>query len=210
MVGDVTRHSILTGAAAVGTIGWNGRAGADDTLQRATAISSQSRGSTSMTPYIGKPTSRVDGIARVTGLAKYAGEFNVPGLAHAYVVGSTIPKGGIKRLDTSEALRVGGVLDVLTHENRPHMADTDQAYKDDVAPEGSPYRPLYDGKIMFDGQPIALVVAETWEIARFAASLVRVEYDKEAHVTDVFRQRDAAVPVKASTNPMEAMFAPPK
>ena len=210
MVGDVTRRSILAGAAAVGTIGWNGRARADDTLQRATAISSQSRGSTSMTPYIGKPTSRVDGIAKVTGLAKYAGEFTVPGLAHAYVVGSTIPKGSIKRLDTSEALRVAGVLDVLTHENRPHMADTDQAYKDDVAPEGSPYRPLYDGKIMFDGQPIALVVAETWETARFAASLVRVEYDKEAHVTDIFRERDAAVPTKTPANPMEAMFAPPK
>ena len=90
------------------------------------------------------------------------------------------------------------------------MPDNDQAYKDDVAPDGSPYRPLYDGKIMFNGQPIALVVAETLEIARFAASQVRVEYETQAHVTDVYRQRDAAVPGKAPTNPMEAMFAPPK
>ena len=78
-----------------------------------------------------------------------------------------------------------------------------------MAPDGSPFRPLYDDKIMFNGQPIALVVAETSEIARFAASLVRVEYESEAHVTDVFRQRDAAVPVKA-TSPEGAMFAPPK
>ena len=55
------------------------------------------------------------------------------------------------------------------------MADNDKAYKDDVAPaSGSPFRPLYDDKIMFNGQPIALVIAETSEIARFAASLVQV------------------------------------
>ena len=46
-------------------------------------------------------------------------------------------------------------------------------------------RPLYDDKIMFNGQPIALVLAEDWETARFAASLVRVEYEEEAHVTDL-------------------------
>jgi xanthine dehydrogenase YagR molybdenum-binding subunit len=104
---------------------------------------------------------------------------------------------------------VEGVVTVLTHENRPRMAGRDQDYKDDVAPDGSPFRPLYDDKIRFNRQPIALVVAETSEIARFAASLVRVEYDSEAYVTDVFRQRDAAIPVKA-TSPEGAMFAPPK
>ena len=46
-------------------------------------------------------------------------------------------------------------------------------------PGGSPFRPLYDDKIMFSGQPVALVVAEDWETARFAASLVRVEYEAE-------------------------------
>ena len=90
------------------------------------------------------------------------------------------------------------------------MADNDQAYKDDVAPEGSPFRPLYDDKIKFNGQPIALVVAERSEIARFAASLVHVEYDEETHVTDLHRRRDAATPVKPPKDPMEAMFAPPK
>jgi xanthine dehydrogenase YagR molybdenum-binding subunit len=102
------------------------------------------------------------------------------------------------------------VLTVLTHENRPAMADNDQAYKDDVAPDGSPYRPLYDSKIMFNGQPIALVVAETLEIARFAASLVRVEYEKAPHVTDVYRLRDAASAVKDPTSQVEALFTPPK
>ena len=72
--------------------------------------------------YIGTPTSRVDGRAKVTGAAKYAAEFNAPGLAHGSVVTSTIAKGRIARIDASEALRVDGVIDVLTHENRPRMA----------------------------------------------------------------------------------------
>ena len=163
-----------------------------------------------MQKYIGTATSRVDGIAKVTGTAKYAAEFNVPRLAHASLVCSTIAKGRVARIETSAAMRVDGVLTVLTHENRPPLPDNDQAYKDDVAPDGSPYRPLYDGKILFDGQPVALVVAETSEIARFAASLVQVEYEKEPHTTDIFAARDTAVPVRAPTSPLEAAFAPPK
>ena len=162
-----------------------------------------------MAHYIGTPTSRVDGFAKVTGAAKYAAEFNAPDLVHGSVVTSTIANGRIARIDPRAALRVEGVLDVLTHENRPTMADNDQAYKDDVAPAGSPFRPLYDDRIMFNGQPIALVVAQTLEVARFAASLVRVEYEMDAHFTDVHRRRDAAIPVKPR-DPSEAMFAPPK
>ena len=145
-----------------------------------------------MAPYIGTSTSRVDGRAKVTGAAKYAAEFNAPDLAHASVVSSTIGKGRILRIDTSAAMRVQGVIDVLTHENRPHMADTDRGYSDDVAPDGSPFRPLYDGNVLFNGQPIAVVVAETAEIARFAASLVGVEYAQETHATDLDRERDNA------------------
>ena len=100
-----------------------------------------------MTTYIGTPTSRVDGRAKVIGAAKYAADFNVPGLVHGSVVASKIAKGRIVRIDSSEALRVDGVIDVLTHQNRPHMADTDSAYKDETAPEGSPFRPLYDDRI---------------------------------------------------------------
>src|SRR5258708_694904 len=155
-----------------------------------------------MAPYIGTPTSRVDGHAKVTGAAKYAGEFNMSGLAYGAVVASTIAKGRIARIDVNEALRVKGVLDVLTHENHPRMAATSAAYKDDVAPEkGSPFRPLHDDKILFSGQPIALVLAEEWEIARFAASLVRVEYEKQAHSTDLFARRDRAFVVETPERP---------
>jgi xanthine dehydrogenase YagR molybdenum-binding subunit len=159
-----------------------------------------------MRSYIGTQVSRIDGRAKVTGAAKYAGEFNIKGLAYGSVVTSRIAKGRITRIDASEAMRVDGVIDVLTHENRPPMPSTDAAYKDDVAPEGSPFRPLYDGRIRFSGQPIALVVAEEPEIARFAASLVRVDYREEAPVTDVSRQRDQAVALP----PNGDLFGPPK
>ena len=163
-----------------------------------------------MAPYIGSSISRVDGVAKVTGAAKYAAEFNVPGLVYGSVVTSTTAKGRIARIDRSAALRVKGVLDVLTHENRPAMADNDQAYKDDVAPAGSPFRPLYGDRIMFNGQPIALVLAETSEVARFAASLMRAEYETEAHITDVYRQLETAIPVPSPASPIEALFTPPK
>jgi xanthine dehydrogenase YagR molybdenum-binding subunit len=163
-----------------------------------------------MASYIGTPTSRIDGVAKVTGAAKYAAEFNVPKLAYGSVVTSTIAKGRITRIDAGAAMRVPGVIDVLTHENRPPMPDNDQAYKDDVAPDGSPFRPLYGDRIMFNYQPIALVVAETSEAARFAASLVKVDYRREQHVTDLHRQRAAATPVETPADPGEAMFAPPK
>jgi xanthine dehydrogenase YagR molybdenum-binding subunit len=155
-----------------------------------------------MASYIGTATSRVDGRAKVTGEAKYAGEFNLPGLVYGQVVGSTIAKGRISLVDTSEAMRVRGVIDILTHQHRPEMADSDDAYKDDTAPEkGSPYRPLYDDRILFCGQPVAVVLAEDWETARFAASLVRVEYQREAHVTDLHAQRGEAFAVEKPEKP---------
>jgi xanthine dehydrogenase YagR molybdenum-binding subunit len=155
-----------------------------------------------MTTYVGTAISRVDGRDKVTGAARYAGEHGAPDLAHGSVVTSTIAKGRIERIDTGEAMKIDGVIDILTHENRPPMADNDKAYKDDVAPEqGSPYRPLYDGEIRFNGQPVALVLAEDFETATFAASLVRVEYDEQPHITDIERQRSNAVPLDAPAKP---------
>ncbi len=155
-----------------------------------------------MTVYIGTATSRVDGRAKVTGEAKYAGEFSASDLAYGSIVESILAKGRVVRIDTSAASQVEGVLDVLTHGNRPQMASADKAWKDDVAPEdGSPFRPLYDDKVMFSGQPIALVLAEEWEIARYAASLVRVEYEKQEFATNLQKQRDQSFVVKKPDKP---------
>jgi xanthine dehydrogenase YagR molybdenum-binding subunit len=197
---DISRRGLLAGAAAVGVL-VGGRPGTGTSA----AVQNEPQVGKPMTlsfQHIGTPTSRVDGRAKVTGSAKYAGEFNVPGLAYASVVEATIPRGRIVRIDASDALRVEGVIDVLSHTNRPQMADTAQAYKDEVAPEeGSPFRPLYDDKVTFSGQPIALVLAEDWETARFATTLVRVEYEKEPHVTHLQMQRSAAFVVPKESKP---------
>lgn len=141
------------------------------------------------TDYIGQPQNRVDGRAKVTGAARYAAEYQVLDLTYGYVISSAIAKGKILGIDASAALALPGVLQVFTHENTPSFAWFDRSYRDDVAPPGSPFRPLYDEKILYSGQPIALVVAETFELARYAATLVRVEYERDAHVTDLEMQR---------------------
>jgi xanthine dehydrogenase YagR molybdenum-binding subunit len=193
-VSNISRRNVLQGAAAFGVL--RCRADARNISAQRGAIARQPsyQASKPMTSYIGTPASRVDGRAKVTGAAKYAGEFNADDLAYGSVVTSSIAKGRIAHIDTSEALGVDGVIDVLTHENRPQMAGTDAAYRDDIAPEeGSPFRPLYDERILFSGQPIALVVAEEWEIARFAASLIRVEYQQQTPITDAYGRHDAAI-----------------
>ncbi|MGO9567300.1 MAG: xanthine dehydrogenase family protein molybdopterin-binding subunit [Desulfomonilaceae bacterium] len=144
------------------------------------------------TEHIGKPTSRVDGRAKVTGAAKYAAEYNVPGLVYGVVVSSAIAKGKITRIDATDALQLPGVLQVFTHENGPQLAQSDDNYRDDIAPPGSPFRPLYNNEIKYSAQPVALVVANTFELARYAASIVRVEYEREAHATDLNEELEKA------------------
>jgi xanthine dehydrogenase YagR molybdenum-binding subunit len=193
---DVSRRNVLAGSVAIGALGTIDTAGAQP------AAAQQTPSSTRMTRHIGNPTSRVDGRLKVTGQAKYAGEFNAAGLAYGSVFTSTITKGRIAKIDSAKALAVRGVLAVLTHENRPPLPDNDKAYHDDVAPEkGSPFRPLYDANVKFNGQPIAVVFAEDWETARYAASLVAVEYVKEDHVTDIEAARDKAFVVEKPEKP---------
>lgn len=157
------------------------------------------------THYIGKPENRVDGRLKVTGEAKYAAEHNVPNLAYGYVVSSAVAKGKIAEIDTQKALNVEGVLEVFTHENRPRTAWFDHNYKDEVAPPGSPFRPLYDENILYSMQPVALIVAEDFETARYAATLVEVEYEAEPHQTDLNEKREEAYePKKRSGIPRPA------
>jgi len=133
---------------------------------------------------IGTPLSRVDGADKVTGKAKYAAEYNVAGLLHGVAVCSAIAKGRIVDIDEAAARSVPGVIDVITHLNRPKQAWLDRNWRDELSIPGDPFKALHDNKILFAGQPIALVVAETFEAARFAASLVDVGYKEEAHNID--------------------------
>lgn len=147
--------------------------------------------------HIGLPRSRVDGPKKVTGTADYAGDFPADGLTYGYVVNSSIARGTITRIDTAAAEAMPGVIKVLTHANRPRTAWLGKNYQDDVAPPGTPFRPLYDNNIAYSGQPIALVVAEDFDTARDAASLLVIEYETAAHQTDLEAMRgEAAAPKK--------------
>ena len=136
------------------------------------------------TTYIGEATSRVDGRAKVTGRAKYAGEPDIANLVYGYVVGATVARGTITAIDATEALSVPGVLTVLTHENSP-LPVSRRSYIDEAGSPGETFIPFRDNRVRFSQQPIALVLADTFERARYAASLVRVEYDQETHLTDL-------------------------
>lgn len=151
-------------------------------------------------PNVGSPRNRVDGFAKVTGGAKYAAEFVAPDLAYGYVVSSAIARGRIARIDTRAAEGIPGVVKIFTHENRPRTAWFSHSYQDEVAPPGTPFRPLYSDEISYSGQPIALVVADDFEVARYAASLIDVEYEAESHETDlrVVRAKAYVPPKKRS------------
>ncbi|WP_286787509.1 MULTISPECIES: xanthine dehydrogenase family protein molybdopterin-binding subunit [unclassified Pseudomonas] len=145
-----------------------------------------------MTAYLGKAVSRVDGPLKVTGKALYASEFGTADLCTGYVVNSSVAKGRILSIDTQAALSVPGVLDVITHENRPEVASYNESYTDMDAADGKHFRPLYNDRVLFNMQPVALVVAESFEAARYAASLIRVDYETEPHQADIYAQRGDA------------------
>ncbi|GAA4343908.1 xanthine dehydrogenase family protein molybdopterin-binding subunit [Variovorax defluvii] len=142
-----------------------------------------------MARYLGKETTRVDGVAKVTGKAKYTAEFQVPHVAYGFIVQSTVTKGRITAIDIRGAEQAAGVVRVFTHLNARRLGKK-------AAAEGPPQWswPLQSDRVFFNGQPIALVVAETYEQARHAARLVKVSYQREAHSTDLETVLDRAQP----------------
>lgn len=154
---------------------------------------------------IGMAVSRVDGRDKVTGQARYAAEHPAANLLYGVVVSGAIPRGRIRFIRTDSALAVPGVVDVITHLNRPRIRSFDIFYKDMTAPGGSPFRPLYDDKILYSGQPIALVVAESFEAARYAAKLIEADYEVDPHATSLLENRQRSY----KPGRMKAGYTPP-
>ncbi len=132
------------------------------------------------------PLDRVDGKAKVTGTATYAAEYKMQNVAFGFLVGSTIAKGRVKTIDTKKAERAPGVLAVITHFNAPKLPGY-QTGKDPSKPPtaGQPLRIFYDNEIFYYDQPIALVIADTYERVLYAARLVTAQYEKAVHQTDL-------------------------
>src|SRR5690348_10910550 len=114
---------------------------------------------------IGEAINRVDGQLKVTGGARYAAETPLQNLAYAVLVQSTIGKGRIVAIDTSAAAGAPGVIAVLTHENAPKPASG----KASANQPGEAYPLLQDDKIHYNGQHIAIIIAESFETATHAA-----------------------------------------
>ncbi|MDD5580469.1 MAG: xanthine dehydrogenase family protein molybdopterin-binding subunit [Methylobacter sp.] len=131
--------------------------------------------------YAGKPFSRVDANLKVKGEALFSADFKVENPAFAALVYSTITKGRITTIDTSEAASSSGVLAVITHENAPKIPtppvfDPTGESKGTAASD-SPV--LQDNRIYRDSQPIAIVIAATLDQAEYAGTLVKVDYETE-------------------------------
>lgn len=156
---------------------------------------------------VGLPISRIDGPLKVTGQARYAAEHFEPGMLFGHAALATVATGRIIALDVRAAERVPGVVKIYTHENRPKTAYRDSKWKDAVALPGHPFRPLENDRVLFDGQPVAFVVAETPEAARDAAALIHAHYAAERPHTDILAERhDSYEPPVAR---MKQLLPPP-
>src|SRR5258707_15005674 len=120
---------------------------------------------------VGKPLDRVDGPLKVTGGARYAYEMQQEGVLYGFVVEASIGKGTIRSIDTRAAEKAPGVALVLTYRNAPAQGAGNhrEAHPVLTGPQVTGY-----------GQPVAFVVAESFEQARAAAYLVDVKYHRSS------------------------------
>jgi xanthine dehydrogenase YagR molybdenum-binding subunit len=135
--------------------------------------------------HIGKSVSRIDGPLKVQGKATFAAEFAPDGMVYAAVAFSTIPKGRIASLDTGDAEKAPGVVLVMTYRNAPRMKPMPLFLSAEKAAGGDSLPVMQDDRIHWNGQPIAVVLAETQEQADHAKSLIRTTYESEPAITSL-------------------------
>jgi xanthine dehydrogenase YagR molybdenum-binding subunit len=129
----------------------------------------------------GQSMDRVDGRLKVTGGAKYFADHHIDDLLYAALVCSPISHGTIKSINAAKAMRAPGVADVVSHLNAPRVA----GYQAPKPGEKNGLQIFKDDHIYSNGQPVAIVLANTLERAVYAATLVEVEYNQETHYTDM-------------------------
>lgn len=133
---------------------------------------------------VGAPLSRLDGVEKVTGSARFAGEFTFEGMVYAALVYSSIANGRIVELDTRDAEAQNGVVLVMTHENAPRLNTPPVFLRSPNGAAGDDHPVMQTDRVHWNGQPVALVLAETQEQADAAAESIRVEYAAEPAMTD--------------------------
>ncbi len=133
--------------------------------------------------HVGAPVSRLDGALKVRGAARFAAEVAMEGQLYAAVVHSTVARGRIANLDTAAAEAAPGVALVMTHRNAPRLKPPESFGEGDGV-AGSNLPVMQDASIHWNGEAVAVVLAETQEQADHAAGLVSASYEVEPAVTD--------------------------
>ncbi len=135
---------------------------------------------------VGKPLRRVDALGKTTGTTVYAGDFEMVNMLHAKVLRSTESSARIVGLDVSQARALEGVACVLTAQDLPdaRLATDMPGQTGQEERKGSKAPVLASDRVRFVGEPIALVAAETLEIAERAVGLIDVEYEPLPGVYD--------------------------
>ncbi|MCG6207313.1 xanthine dehydrogenase family protein molybdopterin-binding subunit [Rhodopseudomonas sp. HC1] len=132
---------------------------------------------------IGASVPRIDGPLKVRGAAPFAAEFALDGMLYAALMFSTVAKGRITTLDTAAAEAAPGVVLVMTHRNAPRMAPMPLFMTAEKAGGGDNLPIMQDDRIHWNGQPVAVVLAETQEQADHAVALIHATYEAAAAVT---------------------------
>jgi xanthine dehydrogenase YagR molybdenum-binding subunit len=132
---------------------------------------------------IGSAVSRLDGPLKVQGAARFAAEFPLDRMVYAALAYSTVAKGRIATLDTAAAEAAPGVVLVMTYRNAPRMAPTPSFGSKPKAVGSDDLPSMQDERIHWNGEPIAVVLADTQEQADHATSLIRATYEVEPAVT---------------------------
>ncbi len=160
-----------------------------------------------MSNVVGLPVDRVDGRAKITGKAQYAGDFDMPKIANAWLVQSTVAKGKIASIDSRAASAAPGVLLVMTYENASKLpASAQQANP----PSERALSLFQDATIRYNGEPVAVVVAESLEQARRGAELVDIRYAQETATLDfVAAQSSAYKPEKLTSGEPDSSWGDP-
>lgn len=133
--------------------------------------------------YLGKPHKIVDGLDKVTGHAQYAADLSLRGMVYARPVLSLYAHATITEIDSSEAEALPGVIAVLTADDLPTRGKIMNSRNSAV---------LAQGKALFIGQPVAVIVAETEQAAQDAVDFVYVEYEPLPVVSDIDSALDSS------------------
>jgi xanthine dehydrogenase YagR molybdenum-binding subunit len=138
---------------------------------------------------IGDGINRLDGRLKVTGSARYSAEWPLERLAYGVIVQSTVARGTIESIDIGEASAIPGVIAILTPDNAPKLPNGGR-----VPQPGRVLSLLQTREVHYNGEPIGLVVAESFEAATFAASLIRARYRETPAAIGMQKELPTATP----------------